>query len=471
MQRLQRLLGLSQEEVAGMAGVSRPSLWNWQQGRTPQERSLRRLADVLGAVDLLVDAMGGEAEFDPARAQTRLGLDEPLIDVLSEASGPAVVLDHLFESSRAVAPTPSLLPSAEDLLDPEDGEIAEDQGPSSGEPAGKRRLRAVTRRTRQTVSGMIPSGIPNGRDEWPPGVLDHLRRFEQGHLVSGLPFFYFTNSAYPVFGQGRTADDDSPELVWDAEDLQYGMIATQTCDLREEDERSRSSRGSTAAPSIGWTTPNGVWIPARLVISRRAAYSTTSGCPTFPRLRASGQPTFGFCFRLRRAGCLAGNPLMVSTDETKRLVIGQRIALIHSRPAFDPALLQSVSEPLVAALRRLAEGDPDLYEEISDSVYAIGVRTDRLVEMTLDSVEIFLLCWHEPSDAGRLFWESCSEEWSQIALRSGDHRLRPLQVKMLDDTSSAELIRLQVVPSSMDTGRTPFGIWIDRCHKRCRRWS
>ncbi|GEM_PF-5887891 len=148
VQRLQRLLGLSQEEVAGMAGVSRPSLWNWQQGRTPQERSLRRLADVLGAVDLLVDAMGGEAEFDPARAQTRLGLDEPLIDVLSEASGPAVVLDHLFESSRAVAPTPSLLPSAEDLLDPEDGEIAEDQGPSSGEPAGKRRLRAVTRRTR-----------------------------------------------------------------------------------------------------------------------------------------------------------------------------------------------------------------------------------------------------------------------------------------------------------------------------------
>ncbi len=146
--RLQRLLGLSQEEVAAMVGVSRPSLWNWEQGRTPQERSLRRLTDVAGAVDLLVDAMGGEAGFDLAVAQNRLGLDEPVIDVLVEAGGPRVILDRLFASSRSVAPNPSLLPSAMDLLDSEDAEIAEEQERCSGQPAGERRLRAVTRRTR-----------------------------------------------------------------------------------------------------------------------------------------------------------------------------------------------------------------------------------------------------------------------------------------------------------------------------------
>lgn len=148
VQRLQRLLGLSQKEVASMAGVSRPSLWNWQKGRTPQERSLRRLLDVSGAVDLLVDAMGGEAGFDLAVAQNRLALDGPLIDVLCEAGGPGVVLDRLFESSRAAAPKPSLLPTAADLLEPEHAAIAEEQGRSSGKPAGERRLRAVTRRTR-----------------------------------------------------------------------------------------------------------------------------------------------------------------------------------------------------------------------------------------------------------------------------------------------------------------------------------
>ena len=148
VQRLQRLLGLSQEQVARMVNVSRPTLWNWEQGRTPQERSLRRLLDVSGAVDLLVDAMGGDAGFDLAVAQNRLGLDGPLIDVLQEAGGPGVVLDRLFESSRAAAPAPSLLPSASDLLDSEDAEIAEEQGRGSGQPAGERRLRAVTRRTR-----------------------------------------------------------------------------------------------------------------------------------------------------------------------------------------------------------------------------------------------------------------------------------------------------------------------------------
>ena len=35
VQRLQRLLGLSQDEVAGMAGVPRPSLWNSPPGRPP----------------------------------------------------------------------------------------------------------------------------------------------------------------------------------------------------------------------------------------------------------------------------------------------------------------------------------------------------------------------------------------------------------------------------------------------------
>lgn len=303
---------------------------------------------------------------------------------------------------------------------------------------------------------MIPAGIPDGRDEWPLGVLDHLRRFEQGHLVRELPFFYFSNPSFPVFGQGRTADDGSPELVWDAEDFQYGMIATQTCDLREEDTKKPKQPWFHCCPVYRVDDPERGLDPGQVGHLKKDRLQHFIWVPDIPEPEGVWAADLRLIVPLEKSWLLGREPVDGFVDESKRPMIGQRLALIHSRPAFDPALVQSVSEPTVAALRNLAKGDPDLYAEISEAVYAIGVRTDRLVEMTLDSVEIFLLCWHEPSDAARSFWESCSEEWSQIALRSGDHRLRPLQFKMLDETSAAELIRLQVVPL---TGLTPNPLW------------
>lgn len=77
---------------------------------------------------------------------------------------------------------------------------------------------------------MITSGLPASSDDWPEGLLEHLRRFEQGHLVEGLPFFYFADPANPVFDLAGHAD----ELVWDSEEFPYGVIVTQTCDLQED---------------------------------------------------------------------------------------------------------------------------------------------------------------------------------------------------------------------------------------------
>ncbi len=145
--RLQRLLGLNQDQVANLVGVSRPTLWNWQQGRTPQERSLRRLSDVAGVVDLLVDAMGGEDGFDAGVVESQLSLDHTLVDVLQTEDGPGAILDRLFEHSRESAPTPSLLPAIEDLLADDEAETVE-EAPSTQRPAGTRQLRTVSRRPR-----------------------------------------------------------------------------------------------------------------------------------------------------------------------------------------------------------------------------------------------------------------------------------------------------------------------------------
>ncbi len=145
--RVQQLLRLKQEDVADLIHVSRPSLWEWKNnGRTPQERSVRHLYDVVGALDLLVDAMGGEASFDPSLAATQLRLPSPLSSVLKAEDGPRSVLSALFASTREQAPRPSLFPSLDDLLDRHDDDL-EDTALSP--PPRPRELRRVTRKKQQ----------------------------------------------------------------------------------------------------------------------------------------------------------------------------------------------------------------------------------------------------------------------------------------------------------------------------------
>lgn len=114
VERLQRLLKLNQDDVTALIGVSRPTLWHWQQGRTPQERSLRHLYDVAGVVDLVVDSVGGEDQFEPALVSKQLGLDAPLAHVLATPQGPRAVLDRMFSETRR-AVRPSAMPVAEEL--------------------------------------------------------------------------------------------------------------------------------------------------------------------------------------------------------------------------------------------------------------------------------------------------------------------------------------------------------------------
>lgn len=115
VEKLQRILHLNQDEVASLAGISRPTIWNWQNGRTPQERSLRRLHDVTSSVDILVDRFGGEDSFDMAVAARDLGLAESVKDALFQSNGPQIVLDAIFAESRRES-RGSLLPDASELL-------------------------------------------------------------------------------------------------------------------------------------------------------------------------------------------------------------------------------------------------------------------------------------------------------------------------------------------------------------------
>ncbi len=89
-------------------------------------------------------------------------------------------------------------------------------------------------------------------------------------------------------------------------------------------------------------------------------------------------------------------------------------------------------------------------------VYALGVRTERLAEMTLESVELILLCWSGLSDEMGTWWQQQSELWSQNAQRSSDLRLQSLQIRLLKDVPADEFLRLHIVPLR---GMTPHPLW------------
>ncbi len=90
---------------------------------------------------------------------------------------------------------------------------------------------------------MIDEGLVH---PWPKEVLDALERFEQGDLIADPPAFYAGDPRFqlwrPPGGEDvleDPEDDDGSGAVHYAfaRPPEYGVITTQTCDLREQRER------------------------------------------------------------------------------------------------------------------------------------------------------------------------------------------------------------------------------------------
>lgn len=81
---------------------------------------------------------------------------------------------------------------------------------------------------------MIDRGLP---DPWPEAVRDAASRFEQGDLVRDPPFFYWANTAHPVWDvtvDVAARGEQDPLIALDPGDgPPLGIITTQTCDLDE----------------------------------------------------------------------------------------------------------------------------------------------------------------------------------------------------------------------------------------------
>ena len=88
---------------------------------------------------------------------------------------------------------------------------------------------------------------------WPTEVRDALARFEQGDAVAEIPFAYHGVGKYALWALSES-DSDAQELFpldrsqWPP----YGIIATQTCDLLEEDNAAPCKPWFQAVPAYVW---------------------------------------------------------------------------------------------------------------------------------------------------------------------------------------------------------------------------
>lgn len=300
---------------------------------------------------------------------------------------------------------------------------------------------------------MITSGLPASGDDWPDGLLDHLRNFEQGHLIERLPFFYFGNPQLPIFG---SAEPDSDELVWREHDFDYGLIVTQTCDLQEDGVRRPRKPWLHCCPVYRADDPASGIDPSQVGLIRKGSIDYLIEVPELGDETSCWVADLRLVVPIEKSLLLDRAPIDGFLTEVDRRIVGERMSLLHSRPAFDELFLSTVVGPLMAELTQLAKSDLERYEAVTADIHALAVRTDRLVEMSMASAEFFLLTWAPLSEDSTTFWESQSETWSQNALRSTDHRLQSLQIVELSQISAADLLTMQVVPLR---GLTPHPLW------------
>jgi len=222
---------------------------------------------------------------------------------------------------------------------------------------------------------MIDSGIP-AKDEWPLGVLDKLRAWEQGDLVEAPPLFYYADPAKPVWNLTTfyTADSPGPEVIIAEDRPPFGIVTTQTCDIAEEDRKNPKRPWIHVAPvyevasgvqrqiehghgpMYWWLIPNmpnpGVWI-ADLRIE----------VPI-------------------EKGWLAGQRRLEGfVDASNKRRFGQRLAWLKSRPAFSRAFVEVVQAKVFDFL----DGHPELVSELDE----LAVQVDSYLRPTI--VQILFL--------------------------------------------------------------------------------
>jgi len=226
----------------------------------------------------------------------------------------------------------------------------------------------------------VDAGLPEGPETWPPGALAALRLFVQGDVVETPPLFYFADPSRPVWARTRAyaIDSEGPEVIEmpAAAGPRYGLITTQTCDIGEED---------ADRPIKPWVQISPIYDRSRDLDSGwRRKLRRGEGPRYLMHLPALPDGFWVADFRIEvpvEKGWLATRRRLDGfADEATQRRVGERIAMLRSRPAFAGRFVELVQRPLVAALRDLRARNRDLYDRMDSQVNEVAVELDSLLD-------------------------------------------------------------------------------------------
>jgi hypothetical protein len=207
------------------------------------------------------------------------------------------------------------------------------------------------------------------------------------------PLLYYADPSRPIWARtaAYTAEATGPETIEAGSQTapRYGLITSQTCDISEEDAEQPLRPWVQVAPVYNRTDLNS---GAQKLLRNGKGARYLLHLPALPG---------GFWVADLRIevpvekGWLATRePVDGFADETKQRAVGERIAVLRSRPAFAGSFVDTVQQPLVAALKSLRATDRALYDRMDVQVDEVCVELDSLVNPS--QARVMLLCETDP---------------------------------------------------------------------------
>jgi hypothetical protein len=305
-------------------------------------------------------------------------------------------------------------------------------------------------------------------------LLDRLRRFRQGDVVAGLPYFFWGDPHQAVLALTASYAGEGEGVVEAAVRFDYGMIATQTCDIAEEDsaapgqpwahlcpvyDAERTYRPDGAPPGVqDADLPKPVPGRERSLI-RQGRSQRYLWLPAVP---ADGfwVADFRLLVPVEKGWLARQQPVAAFRSEADRRAVGRRLAWLHDRPAFDGRFVRTVQRPLVDALRDLRRDDRELFDHLSERVAEIGVSTEQ--NIVIGTAEVLVLC---NAALGPAAVEWLHDWWTAAAEAATGEGLTilPLRVELLDEMTASQYRRLTrlplaaVSPNPAWYGEDPYG--------------
>ncbi len=259
---------------------------------------------------------------------------------------------------------------------------------------------------------MIDSGV---EQPWPREVLDAVAQFKQGDLVESPPFFYVAVPRHGVWSLTKVESDEPAEeelIELDPEQRpRFGLITTQTCDLKEQSPRPRQP----------WFTVVPVYQADSTRTNLRQVEQHQIGHLVL--LTATDLPEGSWIADLRielpieKSWLVGREPIEAFADEDGYLKLAHRLARRRDRPALANVISNRVVSQLRSSFAAMRKGERSaLLEQVQE--LRLAVNNTRL---TPTSARLIVITYIEPSPSEVTSW--FNEWWDHAQAECADEGL------------------------------------------------